>query len=231
MQTILETDNNFVCEIDAPCFQSLTQDEIEIVKRSRTQVQFWKGENLAKQGAFASYILFVIKGLAKIYVEDESDRKYNITIVQAGDFVGLSAVFEKPVFEYSAVAITDTQVYLVDKSALYNIIHKNSDFAYKMMLRYSNIDRSLHETIKKLIFKQMNGRMADVLLYLSSERFANEEIFINLSRKDIADFVGISTESAVKLLKSFEKDEIIKLEEKNIHILNKKMLEEISKRG
>ena len=174
---------------------------------------------------------FVIKGLAKIYVEDESDRKYNITIVQAGDFVGLSAVFEKPVFEYSAVAITDTQVYLVDKSALYNIIHKNSDFAYKMMLRYSNIDRSLHETIKKLIFKQMNGRMADVLLYLSSERFANEEIFINLSRKDIADFVGISTESAVKLLKSFEKDEIIKLEEKNIHILNKKMLEEISKRG
>ncbi len=52
----------------------------------------------------------------------------------------------------------------------------------------------------------MNGRLAYTLLYLGSENFNGESIFTHLSRKDIADFAGISTESTVKLLKIFEKD-------------------------
>jgi hypothetical protein len=34
----------------------------------------------------------------------------------------------------------------------------------------------------------------------------NEDIFLLLTRKDLADFAGISLESAVKLLKAFEND-------------------------
>jgi CRP/FNR family transcriptional regulator len=77
----------------------------------------------------------------------------------------------------------------------------------------------------------MNGRLAETLLYLSSENFEGENIFSSLSRKDIADFAGISTESAVKLLKTFEKEGFIKLNDKDILILDREMLKEISKRG
>jgi CRP/FNR family transcriptional regulator len=80
-------------------------------------------------------------------------------------------------------------------------------------------------------FKQMNGRLADTLLYLGGERFKDFEVFGNLTRKDIADFTGISTESTVKLLKQYEKDGIIALEDKDIRILNHGLLVEISKRG
>jgi len=52
-----------------------------------------------------------------------------------------------------------------------------------------------------------------------------------LSRKDIADFAGISVESAVKLLKGLEKDTIISLKDKNIIINDSKRLEQISKTG
>ena len=77
----------------------------------------------------------------------------------------------------------------------------------------------------------MNGRMADTLLYIDSLKVENAEIFQLLSRKDIADFAGISTESAVKLLKSFEKDKLISLNEKDITILDHEVLIEISKKG
>jgi CRP/FNR family transcriptional regulator len=52
-----------------------------------------------------------------------------------------------------------------------------------------------------------------------------------LSRKDIADFAGISTESAVKILKTFEKESLISLDEKSVKVLNKPALEAISKNG
>ena len=57
------------------------------------------------------------------------------------------------------------------------------------------------------------------------------EIFQLLSRKDLADFAGISTESTVKLLKTFEKDGLIKLHEKDINIIKHDLLLEISRKG
>jgi CRP/FNR family transcriptional regulator len=81
------------------------------------------------------------------------------------------------------------------------------------------------------MFRQMNGHLADTLLYLSSGRFEGEDVISLLSRKEIAEFAGISTESAVKLLKTFEKEGIIRLEEKKVSILNRDLLREISKRG
>jgi CRP-like cAMP-binding protein len=77
----------------------------------------------------------------------------------------------------------------------------------------------------------MNGRMAETLLYIDRLKAENNEIFQLLSRKDIADFAGTSTESAVKLLKSFEKDGLIVLNEKDIVLRNYEALAEISKRG
>jgi CRP/FNR family transcriptional regulator len=77
----------------------------------------------------------------------------------------------------------------------------------------------------------MHGRIAETLLYLDSLRIENPDIFQLLSRRDIAEFAGISTESTVKLLKSFEKDGLIELHEKDIILSNPKELTEISKKG
>jgi len=77
----------------------------------------------------------------------------------------------------------------------------------------------------------MNGRIADTLLYLNGLKAENPEIFQLLSRKDLADFAGISTESCVKLLKNFEKDGLIELNEKDIVIVNQNGMIEISKKG
>ena len=117
MKTILETDNDFICDIQAACFQLLTNEEAELVRASKTQVLFRKGDSLSKQGAYASYVLFVIKGLAKQYIEGDSNRSFNLRIIQPGEFVGLSSVFVSNIFLYSSVAITDCQVILIEKEA------------------------------------------------------------------------------------------------------------------
>ena len=77
----------------------------------------------------------------------------------------------------------------------------------------------------------MNGRLADALLYLSPDEYSGVNIFPVLSRRDIAEFAGISTESTVKLLKTFEKDGLISLKDKDIILLDRKALQEISRRG
>lgn len=231
MKPILETDSEFICDIQAPCFQMLLPEEAELVRSSKTQVLFRKDDNLTKQGAFASYVLFMIDGYAKQYLEGDGVKNYNLRIIKPGEFIGLSAVFSENTFNYSSVAITDCHVFLVEKTAISKIIKQNGMFGFNIVRRYCEQNTNLLNTVRNLMYKQMNGRMADTLLYIDNLKNEKSEIFQLLSRKDLAEFAGISTESAVKLLKGFEKDGLIRLKEKDIEVLKHDELVEISKRG
>jgi CRP-like cAMP-binding protein len=231
MKTITETDKDFFCDIQAPCFQLLTREEIEQIQSSKTQVLFRKGENLTKQGAFASYVLFIVTGFVKQLIEGDGTKGYNLKIVRPGEFLGLSSVFGRNTFDYSAIALTDVQAFLIEKEAIAKLIHHDGNFAFSIIKRYCEQNTLLFDSIHKLVYKQMNGRLADALLYLSPEEYSGVNIFTALSRKDIAEFAGISTESTVKLLKIFEKDGLIRLKDKDIILLNREALKEISRRG
>ncbi len=231
MKTIQETDLEFICDIQAPCFQSLMTEEIELVKSSKTQIIFRKGDSLTKQGAFTSYVLFIIHGVAKQYVEDNGVKSFNIQIVQSGEFVGLSAVFTNTPFNYSTTALTNCQAFLIEKDAIMAIAKKNSTFGFDIIKRHCERNGNLYDALRTVLYKQMNGRLAQTLLYLDEFKPENESIFPLLTRKDVADFANVSPENAVKLLKTFEKEGLIALNEKDIVIVNKEKLGEISKRG
>ena len=231
MKTILETDSDFICDIQAPCFQMLSPEEVELVRASKTQVLFRKDDNLTKQGAFASYVLFVIDGYAKQYLEGDGIKNYNLRIIKPGEFVGLSTVFSENTFNYSSVAITDCHVFLVEKLTISKVIKQNGMFGFSIVKRYCEQNTNLINTVRNLMYKQMNGRMADALLYIDNLKSEKPEIFQLLSRKDLADFAGVSTESAVKLLKAFEKDGLIKLNEKDILLIKHNDLMQISRTG
>lgn len=231
MRTLTESESCITCHKEAPCFQKLTENEMELILNSKTQVLFHKGENITKQGAFSSYILFIFDGLAKQYVESSSNHNFNLRLVRSGEFVGLSAIYNNSTFNYSVVALKDTLACLIEKNAIVQLMKNNGEFAYSISKRYFENDSLLYKIMGNVIYKQMNGRLADSLLYLSSNEFIDDDVFIHLSRKEIAEFSGMSTESTVKLLKSFEKENLIKLEEKNIIILNRNGLEEISRVG
>jgi CRP/FNR family transcriptional regulator len=172
-----------------------------------------------------------MKGLAKQYIEGDTAKSFNLRIIKPGEFVGLSSVFETNTFNYSSVALTDCQVFLVEKEAIAQIIRQNGSFGLGIIRRYCEQNANLFATLRTVMYKQMNGRIADTLLYIDSLKTESPEIFQFLSRKDLADFAGISTESAVKLLKNFEKDGLIELNDKDVRIINHKELLEISKKG
>lgn len=231
MKTVFEADKDFICDIQSPCFQSLSSDELEVVRASKTQVQFRKGDNLTKQGTFASYVLFMVKGLAKQYIEGDVHKSFNLSLISPGEFVGLSSVFEKTTFSYSVMAISDCQAFLVEKEAVAKLMKTNGEFGFKISKRYCSQNAKLFEAMNSLLYRQMNGRLATALLYINSFKPGYPEIFQLLSRKDIAEFAGISTESAVKILKALEKESIVRLNEKDVELLEHNKLERIALNG
>jgi CRP/FNR family transcriptional regulator len=231
MKTISKTDKEFVCDITLPCFSELTAEETELVRDSRVQILFRRGENITKQGAFASYVIFIVGGFSRQYIEYTNGRDYNLRIITPGEMVGLSAVFNRNTFNYSVVAVTETTGFLIEKEAIASLVKQNGAFGFSIIRRYCEHNAGLYTAIDQLLHQQTNGRMATLLLKLAPENFGGEDVIRHLSRRELADFAGISTEGAVKVLKSFEKEEIVRLAEKSIFILDHRRLSEISRTG
>jgi CRP/FNR family transcriptional regulator len=107
----------------------------------------------------------------------------------------------------------------------------NNEFAMQITASNYRTEKHLYEVIASMSYNQMRGKMASALLYLSAKELVDEGIFQHLTRQDIADFATISTESAIKFLKEFEKDRIIRLSGKDIYILDFERLQDIAKKG
>lgn len=210
-------------------FQGFRQ--MDILQENKTRVTYLKGENIFKQGAFAPYVIYVVEGLVKVYLQTGYEKQINISLAKSGDFLAFSSIFGENIHTYSTQALKDSEICMIEKESLKEILLKNPEFALEITSKNYRNERYLFEIIKNVSYKQMRGKLASSLLYLSQEEFMKEDIFNFLTRQDIADFASISTESAIKFLKEFEKEKIIRLKGKDISILNSDKLENISKNG
>lgn len=230
----MESDSNNnckECKKSSTCFQYLYPDELEFINSRKTQITYLKGETIFKQGAFAPYILYVVDGLVKVFLQTGSIKQLNIRLTKQGDFMAFSSVFGDNIYNCSAVALKDSTICMIEKTALKQLLMKNADFAMRITSRNCRNEGRYLDIIQNTSYKQMRGKLASALLYLSSEEFLEEDVFQYLTRQDIADFASITIESAVKFIKEFEKEGILKLKGKELKIINKGKLEEIAKRG
>lgn len=211
--------------------EHLISKNLNIAEGKKTRIIYQRGEQIFKQGAFAPHVIYVVNGLVKIYLQTGSDKQINISLAKAGDFLAFASTFGENVHTYSAMAIKNSEVCMIERESLKNALLENPELGLSLTSRNYRIEGLLLEIIRNLSYKQMRGKLASSLLYLLQEDFAGENVFDFLTRQDIADFASISVESAIKFLKEFEKEKIVSLNGKKIHILDALKLEQISKAG
>ena len=231
MNDFSESTNCLDCTKSSKCFKQLIPSELEFINENKTQVLYRKGENVCKQGAFASYVLYISDGLVKLYLESPNNKNINIKILKTSEFIGLSSIYGDNIYNYSVVALKDSTICLIEKQSFRKLLNNNGNFSSEIIQWYCNNEKQLFNKIKSLGHKQMHGRLADTLLYLSDENFNQLDLFPTLTRKDIADFSCISTESAVRLLAELKNEGIIQIDGKHIIILDRVKLTNISKKG
>ncbi len=213
------------------CFEKLTDEELHLLETNRLEIKYKKGETICKQGTFASHIMYVCTGLVKVYIENEVDT-LTLKILPDGNMIGLTSLFDDAsVFQYSAYAYQESVIRLIDINVFKQLIKQNVEFANEII----NIlcDKAVQTYGRFFCFtnKQTYGRMADILLCLASRIYKNDEFELFLSRKELADLTGMSTESVIRILKKFRDEELIKIVGKKYKILNPYKLQQISDRG
>lgn len=213
------------------CFEKLTDDQQLRLENHSVIVKFRKGEIICKQGALASHIMFMQKGLAKVYLENGANTLV-LKIIPDGNLLGLSSVNEENnTFQYSAMAYIDSEIKQIDIHFFKQLLGENPIFAREVINILGSNSVQINGRFFCLTHKQSYGRLADILLCLSERIFRKYNFELPLSRKDLAELSGMSPETVIRMLKQFSDDGLIKMEGKSLDILDPIRLKRISEKG
>ena len=216
---------------DISCFELLSGEEKELVNTNSVLVNFKKGEMVCKQGSFASHIMYLEKGLVKIYLEG-NPKDLILTITPEKNLMGLQALYEgNNTFLYSITTYTESVVRLIDIQLFKQLLKQNPMFAYRVINILNESTSQSYGRFFSLTQKQLHGRLADILLCLSRKIFKSESFDLPLSRSDLSDLTSMSTESVIRIMKDFKDDGIININNKSITLLDIPRLDSISAKG
>ncbi len=219
------------CKNKSACFEKLTIQELENVDAKRVEIKYKKGEIISKQGSFVTHILFVKHGLTKMYMEVNDAHNLILNLFPKGSLIGLPSLYNSNIAQYSVSAIEDTTICAIDKKVFEELILKNGEFSTYVIATINNCTFFNFDKILSLTQKQHTGRLAEALLFISRNIYNSSIFKLSLSRKDLAEYTGMSVISVVRILKDFNNDGIIKSTGKTIEIIDASRLERISESG
>jgi len=211
-------------------FKFLSDKEIELIEKNRFEVKFRKGEIIRKQGTYLSHVISINSGLAKLYIEGFNGKNLILRIVKSTNFIGGPGMYFDQRHHYSVIALVDLSACFIDMNVFKNIIHNNQKFAAEFMKEFSKNMLSTYDRLVSLTQKNTPGRMAEALLYLANDIFESNSFHPSITKTDLAELTGMAKDSAVKILRDFKDDKLIKINDR-IEILNQSALMKISEFG
>jgi CRP/FNR family transcriptional regulator len=219
------------CNEKSKTFSVLTDAELLILNKDRFEVVFEPGQMVLKQGAPATHFVSLTMGMAKLYLEGFDKKKIILEIVKPWKLFGGPGIFTDMRYHYSVSSLTETAACFIPVENVKQLIRSNPAFAESMIVHSSMNGSRNFERLLSLTQKQMPGRLADVLLYLSQDVHQTQKFNLSITRQEIGELSNMTKESATRILKDFENEGIIRLEGKEIEVLRIDTLREISIRG
>ncbi len=213
------------------CFDALTEEQTALLEKKQVTVAYNKGEIIAKHGAFASHVIFLCEGLVKVYLEHGKETLV-LKIISPGNLVGLSSLSDgEDIFQYSASAYQKSIAKLIDINTFKYLIRENGIFASKVISILGENSNQINNRFFCLTHRQSYGRLADLLLCLGGRVFKSDKFELDLTRKELAELAGMSTENVIRILKKFQDDKVVVMKGKHIHLNDLNALQKICDLG
>lgn len=228
---ITQFDDCFECIFKATCNQSISPDEFHFLFQSTMQQSYKAGEIILKQGMRTNHLVYLISGIVKFNYLDENGKNLILTLSVAPTLLGLANILNEDVNLFSIIAIEECKGCLIDLNKLKLLTMNNRMFMMNILKMSTGMFRSSIMNFISLAHKQVNGRIADVLIYLSKNIYKSNQFTLSLSRQELAEFAGCSKENVIHTLRNFNSDGIISLSGKKVCILDPDRLVMISKNG
>jgi CRP-like cAMP-binding protein len=213
-------------------FRRLTAEDRQRLAAVASMRQFDKGAMLFSEGDASDSLYTVVTGRVKVFKVTARGTDVILEIFGPGDPVGAVAVYESRPYPASAVALEPTTCLLVPRQAFFSLLETYPTMVRGLLVGLTHRLVELTNRLMELSGGRIEARLARFLLKLADDvgQPRDRAIFIPmpLSRQELADMIGTTIETSIRIMSRWAKQDIVRTEKEGFVIVDRPALETIS---
>ncbi len=177
---------------------------------------------LYNEGKRPKYLYYLKSGKIKAFRMHEDGKEYITNLYSPGDFIGYMPLLESKTYDDTAEVMENAEVVMIPKDEFIGLVYNDLNIAAKFIKLIAQNVKEKEERLLNLAYGSLRKRVARALIdiYEKFNQPAQKSTAIDISREDIAQYVGTATESLIRTLSDFKSEKLIEIKDGKVHIVN-----------
>jgi CRP-like cAMP-binding protein len=200
--------------------------KIQLASAERETVSYNRKQHVYREGQRPKAVFFVVSGKVKISRINEDGKEFITNIHAAGEYFGYTAIMEESNYKDEAQALEDTILILIPREDFLQLVSNDMQIAQKFIKIITQNIAEKEASLLNLAYNSLRKKVAYGLIQLL-EKYKSEEgtqLTINLSRENMAQSIGVATESLIRTLGDFKDEKLIDIQLGKMNIINEEKL-------
>lgn len=210
------------------CFSSANMTALKQIMYAN---KFTATSMIFHEGDRANHLYYLQSGKVKLTKLSEEGKEYIMSLFRAGDFFGQIDPFQDSRHGFTAMAMEDCEIGMIQKSDLEVVLWQNGDLSVEFMNWMGYMQRLMQTKFRDLLMYGKPGALCSTLI-----RFANTfgiaveqgiRIDMKLTNSELADYIGCARESVNRMLAELKRAGAVAIHEGIITITDLKYLQNV----
>jgi CRP/FNR family transcriptional regulator len=212
----------------ADLFKGLTIEQLDSIARIVSEKDYKKGQLIFSDGDEGVGFYLVILGRVKVYKLSPEGKEQIMHIFGPGQPFAEVPVFEGSRYPAYAEAMDRSKLFFFPKHAFIDLIRDNPSLAMNMLASLSQRLKQFSNLIETLSLKEVPGRLASYLLYLSDKNGSIDEFRLDIAKSQLASLLGTIPETLSRIFTKMGSRELVRINGPEIVILDRASLEDLA---
>jgi CRP/FNR family transcriptional regulator len=213
-------------------FRRLSADDRHRLASVATIKSYDKGAVLFAEGDPSEQLYTLVEGRVKVFKTTPRGTDVILEIFGPGDPVGAVAVYESRAYPATAVTLEATRCVLIPRQTFFALLEAHPSMVRGLLIGLTHRLVELTSRLAELSGGKVEGRLARFFLKLASEmgqpRADGTFIPLVLSRQEIADMIGTTIETSIRIMSRWGKDDVVRTEKDGFVVVDRSALETIA---
>ncbi len=208
-----------------PLFEHLSDRERRKIAGEVVETHYRRDEFIFREGDPARCFHILKEGSVKCVKTSSDGKQVTLKVLMPGDlFCCDAAALNGGTHPGCAQPMGDVSVLTLKKETYFELLRRNPDAALQVIQYLGNRLQEAQETAKVLALNPAEQRLASLLVKLADRaglRDGNQvRLTVRLTRQDLADMVGITVETATRIMSRFKREKLVAGTAKSLVIRN-----------
>lgn len=198
----------------------------------KERIRLSKGDFLFKANDELSAIYSIRSGSIKMQLEHESGHVQITGFFLPGEVLGLDSISSGQYLS-NAIALEDTEVCVMRMETLDSLAEEAPALQTQLRKLLSHEISRSHTMILSLGAMRSSQRFACFLLNVSDRYgalgYSPNEFVLRMSREEIGSFLGLTLETISRLFSRFQREGIIRIQQREVTLLDREALQALTK--